>query len=117
MNAFTKDIRRETRICGSLGELKWDGSAENDLVVTIFNEQQKLGQAPPTYIKPDMVAPPVKTGGHGGADFFLMNAFVKAIAEGESKYIGTGVEGSLSSHKLVFAAEQSRKNHGIVINL
>ena len=39
--------------------LRWDGSAENDLVLTIFNEQQKLGQAPPTYIKPDMVAPPV----------------------------------------------------------
>ena len=59
----------------------------------------------------------MKTGGHEGADFFLMNAFVKSMAEGKSHHIGTGVEGSLSSHKLVFAAEQSRKNQGKVINL
>ena len=26
MNAFTADMRRETRVCGSKGELRWDGS-------------------------------------------------------------------------------------------
>ena len=48
-----------------------------------------------------------------------MNAFVKAVAEGKSQLVGdvTGVEGSLRSHKLVFAAEKSRKNSGKVINL
>ena len=48
-----------------------------------------------------------------------MNAFVKAVAEGKSQLVGdvTGVEGSLRSHKLVFAAEKSRKNNGKVINL
>ena len=46
-----------------------------------------------------------------------MNAFVKSVAEGKSNQIGTGVEGSLRSHKLVFAAEQSKKSKGKVINL
>ena len=32
MNAFTHDMKRETRICGSKAELRWDGSAENPLV-------------------------------------------------------------------------------------
>ena len=47
-----------------------------------------------------------------------MNAFVKAVATGDSKLVGsTGVEGSLRSHKLVFAAERSRRTQGSVINL
>ena len=61
----------------------------------------------------------VQTRGHDGADFFLMNAFVKSVAEGKSQIVGdvTGVKGSLRSHKLVFAAEKSRKNNGKVIDL
>ena len=127
---------------------RWDGSAGNDLALSIFNDSNRSGHSSPTFIKPDMVAPPVspfkriicfiqnwnehigkwnmikyssisqvKTGGHEGADFFLMNAFVKAVAKGKSNDIGTGVEGSLRSHKLVFAAEQSRKHQGKVVNL
>ena len=59
----------------------------------------------------------MNSGENGAAGFFLMNAFVKSIAQGDPKHIGTGVEGSLSSHKIVFAAEKSRKNQGKVIKL
>ena len=38
---------------------RWDGSAGNDLALTIFNDHNKSGQSNPTYIKPDMIAPPV----------------------------------------------------------
>ena len=46
-----------------------------------------------------------------------MNSFVKAVATGDPTFVGsTGVEGSLRSHKLVFAAERSRIQ-GKIINL
>ena len=50
---------------------------------------------------------------HGGADFFLVAAFVKAIANNDPKLVRTGIKDSLRSHKLVFAAERSRKNNSI----
>ena len=61
----------------------------------------------------------VQNRGHDGADFFLMNAFIKAVAAGNPQLVGdvTGVEGSLRSHKLVFAAESSRRNQGKLINI
>ena len=73
MNAFTSDMRRETRVCGTHGELRWDG-----------------GQ------------------GHDGADFFLMNAVTKAIAHHDHSLLSSNVLQSLTSHKVVFAAEKSR---------
>ena len=61
----------------------------------------------------------MQTRGHGGADFFLINQFVKAVAKGDANMVGdvTGVEASLRSHKLVFAAEKSRKSQGQVVFL
>ena len=48
--------------------------------------------------------------GHGGADFFLVNDFIKAVASGEKRSGKlSSVHDSLRSHKLVFAAERSRK--------
>ncbi len=61
-----------------------------------------------TKVAVELNAPSVKTRGHGGADFFLMNAFTKAVATGERGGIKTGVADSVRSHKLVFAAERSR---------
>ena len=78
----------------------------------------------------------MRCGGHDGADFFLVNAFTKAVASGdrsgledhgellhyqilcfqqsniylplERSLIASGIVDSLRSHKLVFAAERSR---------
>ena len=55
----------------------------------------------------------VKTGGHDGADFFLMNSFTKAVASGDRSLIASGIVDSLRSHKLVFAAESSRLENRI----
>ena len=46
--------------------------------------------------------------GHGGADFFLVSSFVKAVASNNPGLVFTGIKDSLRSHKLVFAAERSR---------
>ena len=54
--------------------------------------------------------------GHGGGDFGLMDAFVRALAENDPSQIMTGIDETLESHLMVFAAEESRKK-GIVAHL
>ena len=102
MNAFTSDMRRETRICGTQGELRWDGSSHRAIQVFLFATEERKE------IFPDQVAPHCRIRGHGGADFFLMNAVTKAIALSDSSWLSSNVLQSLASHKVVFAAEKSR---------
>jgi predicted dehydrogenase len=60
----------------------------------------------------DQVSIPVPTSGHGGGDFGIMQAFVKAV-RGEDRPLTTGRE-SLESHLMAFAAEESRLNDTVV---
>ena len=55
-------------------------------------------------------------GGHGGADYHLMNNWVNAVATQNWSRVGTTADDALASHLLVFAAEESRKR-GSVVNL
>ena len=107
MNAFTSDIRRETRVCGTRGELRWDGSSHRAIQVYLFATEERKE------IFPDQTAPDCRTRGHDGADFFLMNAITKAIAYNDPSLLLTNVAQSLQSHKVVFAAETSRLNKTI----
>jgi len=111
MTAFTKQLcERTTRITGSLGELSWEGKAEGPILLYDFLTQKE------TSVRPDLSAPPARTNGHGGADFFLMNSFTKAVARGDPSLIKSGSGVSLASHLLVFQAEESRRNRTVVIN-
>lgn len=108
MNAFTKNMCRETRICGTKGELRWDGSPDAPIVVHDFTTDQE------TLHHPDKIVPEMsRLKGHGGADFFLISAFVRAVAFGDPTMVSSGIRDSLRSHKLVFAAEKSRLNNTI----
>ena len=63
---------------------------------------------------PDQIAPyGTNMTTHGGADFFLVARFLKAVAHQEPSLVLTGIKDSLRSHKLVFAAEKSRLNNTI----
>ena len=108
MNAFTKDISRETRICGTKGELRWDGSMGP---IRCYD----FGKDKAYEVLPDTIAKPAGSSmsGHGGADFCLMNSFLKAVANNDQSFVLTGIKDSLRSHKLVFAAERSRINNTI----
>ena len=51
---------------------------------------------------------------HGGGDFGLMDAFIKAWETGDHSHIKSSArEGSLS-HEVVFAAERSRREQKVV---
>ncbi|MCX5672935.1 MAG: gfo/Idh/MocA family oxidoreductase, partial [Planctomycetota bacterium] len=52
--------------------------------------------------------------GHGGGDYRLMQAFVGAVATGDSSKILTGVTETLASHLMVFAAEKARRKGRVV---
>jgi len=105
MTAFSANVFRQTRITGSHGELEWDRSTFNRIRVYNFLEKRSK------LFRPDSVAPNVATSGHGGADFFLVDSFVKAVARKDPSLIRSGGEESLKSHLLVFQAEKSRKQN------
>ncbi len=107
MMAFTEKIcQRKTTVYGSRGELTCD----DDRTVSVFDF---LTQQTTCYTCP---APPANTRlvGHGGADFFLMDAFVQAVSAGDPSLIATGPADALASHSLVFAAEQARHSRTVV---
>jgi len=108
MTAFTKQVcERSTRITGSLGELSWEGKAEGPIIHYDFLTQRT------TEVRPALVAPPARTCGHGGADFFLINAFTKAIARKDPSIIKSGARASLAAHAMVFRAEKSRRTRTV----
>jgi hypothetical protein len=55
-------------------------------------------------------------GGHGGGDYGLMSAFVKALG-GEGAVLHTSARDSLESHMMAFAAEESRLDGGKAIDM
>ena len=57
---------------------------------------------------------PHQSGGHGGADHKLMENFVFALRTEDPGAVLTTTEESLASHKIVFAAEQSRREKRVV---
>ncbi|KAI8772164.1 oxidoreductase YteT [Biomphalaria glabrata] len=106
MVAFTKRLcAREVKIYGTKGEIAFEDGWRD---VQVFDF---LTQETTTY---DVTSDHnVSMGGHGGADFHLMEAFVGTL-QGERNDIVTGPEESLNSHLLVFAAEKARKENKVV---
>lgn len=106
MMAFTKMAHRKTEIFGTHGQLTGDGRYIHlydfltDATTTIDTEAAG-GSA---------------LAGHGGGDFGLMDAFVRAVAEEDPDQILSGPDETLASHLLVFAAEAARKS-GTVVRL
>jgi predicted dehydrogenase len=53
-------------------------------------------------------------GDHNGADFAIMSAFVEAVAAGDQRKVWSGPDETLASHRIVFAAEQARREGRVV---
>jgi hypothetical protein len=107
MTAFTRHAGRYTRIFGTLGEISTDST-----IIKIHNFLTDTDRVVDTNVVNDGGI----LSGHGGGDFGLISAFVEALAAGDQSKISSGIDETLASHLMVFAAEESRKK-GTVIKL
>jgi predicted dehydrogenase len=100
MTAFSAGGHRRTRLFGTRGELQGDG--ETVTVHDFLTERSETLQANTTG---DATA----GGGHGGGDWGLMDAFVRAVATGDRAHVLSGPRESLAAHLVAFAAERARR--------
>lgn len=106
MTAFTPTIHRATRIFGTRGFIETDF-----IKIKAFDFLTETETVHDTAIDPDSAT---AASGHGGGDYFLMQAFVHAVATGDTSGIFSGPDATLESHRIVFAAEQARLEKRIV---
>jgi predicted dehydrogenase len=99
MTGFNAGGHRRTRLFGTRGELEGDGESVR-VHDFLSGTTEVLSARPPG----DATA----AGGHGGGDWGLMDAFVRAVATGDRSHVLTGPRESLEAHLAVFAAERAR---------
>ena len=104
MTAFNPHSGRKTRIFGTLGEIDTDSTI---IKVTHFLDDSVREVDTETANDGGILS------GHGGGDFGLMDAFVRALAENDPNQILSGVDETLESHLMVFAAEESRRKGSV----
>ena len=106
MVAFTEQVcQRTSRIFGTHGELTWTGG---DTII----HYDFLTRKRTIYDENDFANMNIMSG-HGGADFFAMDSFVRALSLNKPELIGTGPNDSLISHIMAFAAETARKENRV----
>lgn len=108
MTAFTKDCKRVVRIYGTEGELTADDFSNVITLRPFTGEDERIDV---TKLTDDL-------SGHGGGDNRLMEEFLTLIDGGDfSKNVSSGIEKSVMSHMMAFAAEESRLKNGETIDL
>jgi predicted dehydrogenase len=107
MTAFNAGGHRRTRLFGTRGELEGDGETVRVYDFLTGTDEVLAARSPG-----DATA----GGGHGGGDWGLMDAFVRAVATGDRSHILTGPRASLEAHLAVFAAERARRE-GVVVTV
>ena len=107
MTAFSKECHRCIKIHGTLGEIVAD-MEENKIEVKPFLAEDRVIDL--TKICDDFSV-------HGGGDKLLFEDFVSYVTGGEPTETRTTLEDSLISHKMSFAAEESRLNGGKPIEI
>ena len=105
MTGFTGSNGRIYKFHGTYGEIDLD-EERRELVIKRFAQKDEVI----TFSQlPDV------TGGHGGGDMGLVNAFYQALLSQEN--LCTTLESSIESHLMAFAAEESRLRDGEMIVL
>jgi len=99
MTAFTPVAGRMTRVFGTRGYINgtWDKIELFDFL-TEKTQEIEIGAS----------------GGHGGGDEGVMDAFTRAVAEENPSYILSGPDETLETHLMVFAAERARREGRVV---
>ncbi len=104
MTAFCGD-GRVTRVFGTKGSICGDGEK---IVITDFMTGEV--ETVDTNIANDGGI----LSGHGGGDGGIVDSFIAAIETGDTSHILSGLDESLESHLMTFAAEESRRTGNVV---
>lgn len=107
MTAFNQGAHRKTRIFGTRGEIYGDGQYIE--VFDFLTDQKRVIDTEATTDDGPQVL-----GGHGGGDYGLMDSFVAAVCANDRGLILSGADESLETHRMVFAAEQARRQNTVV---
>ena len=104
MNGFSDKMFRECHIVGTKGELIGYGTK---LKMRVFGSKPKT-----------ISFGPVSLGGHVEGDIRLVSGFIKLIC-GEKTDLKdiTTIDATVISHDIALAAEESRKNGGVLVTL
>ena len=111
MCAFTERMcKRSIKVFGTHGEIILEEGKKNSLTMYNFNTRKRTSY---TSIGPQELT---TMQGHGCGDYYLMRAFVSAVASNDPSLTSNG-EDSLRGHRIVFAAEKSRKSGGQMLQV
>ncbi len=108
LSAFTDDITRAIKVMGSKGEIRGHMGL-NEIDVYVFGEKTSQHIVPTDNI--------LGYKGHGGGDSCLFNDFIAAVEDyinGHKHEARTTALASLESHRIAFAAEESRLTHQVI---
>ncbi|HOF89008.1 MAG TPA: Gfo/Idh/MocA family oxidoreductase, partial [Armatimonadota bacterium] len=94
MTAFTQQGGRRVRVNGTAGTIDFD---ESTITVRTFADNNV-----------ETIALGAESGGHGGGDWRVVNAWLRAIKSNDAALILTDAQESLRTHTIVFAAEKAR---------
>ena len=107
MTAFSKECHRCIKVHGTLGEMVAD-MEENSILVKPFRSEDYVIDI--TKYATDLTV-------HGGGDKLLFEDFVSYITGGAPTDTRTTLADSLISHRMSFAAEESRLSGGEPVDL
>ncbi len=103
MESYTYCGGRETKVFGTRGEIVGDGRK-----LTTYHFNNRTTEVWDSVLE----AGSVQGSGHGGGDFGLMDELVRLLTEVDpSEYVNV-FDVSLESHRIAFAAEDSRRANG-----
>jgi predicted dehydrogenase len=106
MTAFAPQSNRKTRLFGTRGYIETDS-----VTIHHFDFVTEKTSVLDTCTVTDPAKEVVE---HGGGDYSIMKAFVEAVATGDQRKVWSGPDETLASHRIVFAAEQARREHRVV---
>ncbi|MCM2424545.1 Gfo/Idh/MocA family protein [Streptomyces sp. RKAG337] len=106
LTAFTPVQNRHTKIFGTRGQITGDGR-----FIEIYDFRTERTTVIDASLDGSSAAE-----GHAGGDEAMFNAYLDALHSGRGELIVSGIDASLASHRVVFAAERSRTT-GTVVEL
>jgi predicted dehydrogenase len=102
---------RQTKVYGSKAELTADASGCGKIILFDFLRNKRHVIHTESDTTPGRkIYSSSSLKGHGYADYFIMDSFIRAVQEQNPGLISTNAAESLKTHEIVFKAEQLRIN-------